>query len=259
MFLRTAKMKVSGERIEATPTTTDGEKNPAGSISADRRAISDMRRSNLRFDSRQYYATVAHASRDIARWAMGMVGNFHGLHNKEKQSDVAPTFRFRRFRPACSLAMFAGCAATQVHFADDLARFWRDMPFGRCGSPSHVGRFGDAITQSHAQYGILGQMAQIELSFRSAIYAHGGGYVDVNVKERLLATVECWGDLTRGLLGLDSTNEAILMEEESRGSHQILVGFAFNLGHHATTLQKQKIDGSGIHTAVFYAKMGLVS
>ena len=145
MFLCATDTIGIGATSEATPTTAVAQKNPDRSISSDRRAIADLRRVNVRFDTMQYYPAAAPSIYDITRRTMSLVGMYPGLSLRVTIRDVASAFRLLRLHPALSLVMVTESPADNAHLTSDLVFCYLVMPFGWTGSPAHFARFGDAV------------------------------------------------------------------------------------------------------------------
>ena len=180
-----------GESIEATTTTTVEKKNTDRSLSQDRRAIADLRRVNLMFDTKQYYPIAVPSIYDIARRIMGLINMYPGLTLKVTNRDDSSAFRLLRLRPALCLVMVAEFPEAHVHIAAYLVCFYLAVPFGWNGAPAQFAFFGDSITIAHIQFGLSKASSTLmRHSYRPSLYVDDGIFADVDVPERLFPTAQ---------------------------------------------------------------------
>lgn len=90
-------------------------------------------------------------------------------------------------------------------------------------------------------------------AYRSVLYVGDGIFVERGIAERLAGTTTCWEFLTRGVLGHTAINLNNLDEEGNLESHQILLGFTFDLTRPTIALPEEKMDGARILFGHFFS------
>ena len=106
------------------------KKNPSRSISSDRRVVADLRRVNIRCDTKQYYPAVVPKIYEIARRIVSLVWKYPGLSLRMTKRALASAFRLLRFRPSLEMVMVTEFPADHVCLEMDLVCFYLVMSFG---------------------------------------------------------------------------------------------------------------------------------
>ena len=127
--------------------------NTDRAISTDRRAIADMRRINLGFNTAQYYPGRVHTLEELARLLVPTTVSVPEIPIEATNRDIASAVRIFRLRPALSLVMCTELPMDHINVEFGLVLFCLVMPFGRNGAPSTFAIFGDAVSAIHPRRG----------------------------------------------------------------------------------------------------------
>ena len=154
MFVRPAQIISLGAPIDASPATTVEKKNPDRTISAGRRVIAYIRRTNIGFAPPHYYYPVRAPSLEaMGRLLVSATLSFPWMTVGGTMRDIASAFRLLRLRPSRSLVMRTELPGAHFNFAFYFALFYLVRPIGRYGSPGNSAIFGGAISAIHSRSG----------------------------------------------------------------------------------------------------------
>lgn len=221
----TSSVGGDGDRIEATPSTLVLKSNPGRSWSTEKRAIADLRRINLYFDTSDVYPVELPTVKELARRIIALKRKFPQTNVLLAKRDIKSAFRLIRVHPRLSRVMVTEFAGRHFGLEEDILMFYGVLPFGWGSSPGHFCRFSDAIARLHQLHGPSGPLWNMPCAFRSKMYIDDGLFVELEIGDRKEQSSRKWEEIARGFLPQEAVNEEENKLEGAWCAQQIFLGF----------------------------------